>query len=74
MDNQHQHIKGYRDLSQDEIALINTIKTLGNQVGEIVGTLDDLDSTDKRWLAIARTDLQQGLMALVRSVAKPTSF
>lgn len=27
-----------------------------------------------RWLAIGRTDLQTGLMALIRAVAKPTTF
>lgn len=28
----------------------------------------------KRWLAIARTDLQTGTMAAVRAIAQPTSF
>ena len=27
-----------------------------------------------RWLSIARTDLQTGLMALTRAVAQPTTF
>ena len=27
-----------------------------------------------RWLAIARTDLQTGIMAAVRAVAQPTTF
>lgn len=36
MDNQHKQIKGYRDLSQEEIDLMNKIKTLAEQVGELV--------------------------------------
>lgn len=74
MDNQHQHIKGYRDLSQEEIDLMNAVKVIGEQVRSTIQTLDDMDSIDKRWLNIARTDLQKGFMALVRSIAKPNSF
>lgn len=74
MDNQHTRIKGYRDLSQEEIDLMNAVKSIGEQVRETISTLDDMDSIDKRWLNIARTDLQKGFMALVRSIAKPESF
>ena len=35
MDNQHKQIKGYRDLSQEEINLMNKIKALAEQVGEL---------------------------------------
>ncbi len=36
MDNQHKQIKGYRDLSQEEIDLMNKIKAMAEQVGELV--------------------------------------
>jgi len=36
MDNQHKQIKGYRDLSQEEINLMNKIKALAERVGELV--------------------------------------
>jgi hypothetical protein len=29
---------------------------------------------DLRWLSIARTDLQKGIMAAVRAIAKPGGF
>jgi len=74
LENQHQKIKGYRDLSQVEIDLMNQIKLKGAEIGEIVNTLEALDDADKRWLAIGKTDLQKGIMALVRAVAKPESF
>jgi len=36
MDNQHRQIKGYRELSAEEIALMNEIKTKGAELGELV--------------------------------------
>jgi hypothetical protein len=36
MDNQHKLIKGYRDLSQEEIDLMNEIKAKGEEVGNLV--------------------------------------
>lgn len=74
MDNQHKKIKGYRDLSQEEINLMNKIKEKGEELGSLVQEIDSLDSTDRRWSDIGSTHLQQGIMALVRSVAKPESF
>lgn len=74
MDNQHKKIKGYRDLSQEEIDLMNQIKELGAKLGELTDRLESHADTDKRWIAIGKTDLQKGIMGLVRSVAKPESF
>ena len=36
MENQHQKIKGYRDLSQEEIDLMNEIKAIGPQVQAVI--------------------------------------
>lgn len=74
MDNQHRSIKGYRDLNSDEVTLMNTIKETGKALGELVEHLRTLPDLDQRWISIGATDLQQGLMALTRSVAKPTFF
>lgn len=74
MDNQHQHIKGYRDLSAEEIALMNQIKEQGVVLGELVQKLRAEQGVDQRWVSIGQTDLQTGLMALTRSVAQPTTF
>lgn len=41
MENQHKLIKGYRDLSQEEIDLMNKIKELASQVGEVVKQVVD---------------------------------
>ncbi len=73
MDNQHRQIKGYRELSQEEIDLMNRIKEQGIELGKLVDELGAI-GVDPRWLAIGKTDLQKGLMALTRSVAQPGFF
>jgi hypothetical protein len=85
MKDQHEKIKGYRDLTQEEIDLMNEIKGKAEEVGELIQRMghlpgspcdapDGTTAPNGRWLAIAQTDLQKGFMALVRSVAKPTTF
>jgi hypothetical protein len=75
VDNQHQKIKGYRDLSEAEIADMNDAKGLAEQVGDLCKKFEmERPNVDKRWLAIAKTDLQKGFMALVRSIARPETF
>jgi hypothetical protein len=83
MDNQHKMITGYRDLTQEEIDLMNRIKAVGEQVRELLSSMSygspdggeaPPAAADARWFAIARTHLQEGFMALTRSIAKPTSF
>lgn len=89
MDNQHQKIEGYRELSREEIELINTIKGYGILLEGLVDKCRRVDVEEgkngdrehderldeaSRWRAIAKTHFQQGLMALTRSVAKPNFF
>ena len=74
MNNQHKQIKGYRDLSQEEINLMNEAKSLAVQVGDLVAKIQATPLTDKRWASIGQTDLQKGFMSLIRAVAQPTTF
>ena len=97
MENQHRKIKGYRELSQSEIDLMNRIKSKGaellvlqaelnqmllDQAGEksrsaAANALDHAElerftlSEPFRWAEIGKTDIQTGIMALVRAVAQP---
>lgn len=71
---QQQNIKGYRELSAEEKALINQIKELGITMGCMVQKLRAEQGVDQRWVSIGQTDLQTGIMALTRSVAQPTTF
>jgi hypothetical protein len=76
-------ITGYRNLSKAELATINRIKALAEEVGALCNSLDGPVSgidgegaffPDGRWRSIAQTQLQQGFMALTRAVAQPTTF
>lgn len=78
-----QQISGYRHLTQVELDLINRIKDTEQQVGELLASISYGNPgggaapegvADVRWFAIAKTDLQKGFMALVRSIAKPEGF
>ena len=104
MENQHRKITGYRDLSAEEIDLMNRIKAKGAELlslqAELVALLEaqlrsktgnllaespySSDANRQaelkrfeaaepmRWAAIAKTDIQTGIMALVRAVAQPS--
>jgi len=90
MENQHRKISGYRELSQDEINLMNEIKEKGKELSLLRDKLSEVVGWDSppppsaeeteplaqsiRWLEIGSDHLQQGLMAWTRSVAKPEFF
>lgn len=88
MDNQHKLIRGYRDLSEEEIESMNAVKAEGEVLSELCLTLRErvqrmptgslVEKAEKeealRWLDAGELQLQQGLMAITRSIARPTSF
>ena len=83
MENQHRKIKGYRDLSQQEIDLMNKVKDKGAELGLLIKEISELNGlgldSEQRFdrrdcLAYAEKDLKQGIMWCVRSVALPQSF
>ena len=67
-------VTGYRQLNEQEAALMNEIKAHGVQIGTLVEKLRATQGIDQRWVSIGATDLQTGTMALVRAVAQPTTF
>lgn len=88
MDNQHKQIKGYRDLSEAEIDLMNEVKDHAERTRDLLNRIDmhieaqahdperphSVVTSPARWLAEGRTDLQKGFMCVIRSIAQPTSF
>lgn len=85
MKDQHTLISGYRDLSQEEIDLMNEIKQMEAKVLALVQKVErkldsQMEEGDTRrvlcahaftWADVARIDLEKGFMSLVRSVAQP---
>ena len=74
MENQHRQIKGYRELTQEEINLMNEVKQKGVELGDLFEKLEKIENIDKRWLSIGKTDLQKGLMATTRAIERPAFF
>lgn len=66
-----QGVRGYRDLTDDEVALINTIKELQEHLAVVWASVYMREETDHRWADIAKGHLEEGVSALVRSIAKP---
>jgi len=73
-ENKMSDIKGYRNLTDEEIGLINLIKSEGEVISLLVDKIRGTSDVDQRWISIGVTQLQQGLMALTRAVARPTNF
>ncbi len=78
-------ITGYRQLSPDEVALMNEGKALAEQCGAYIAKLRTYTQEqanshnsgpvlDQRWISIGATDLQRGFMAVIRGIAQPTTF
>ena len=67
-------ITGYRQLNEEEAALMNLFKEKAEEIGLMVERLMAREDVDKRWVAIGKTHLQQGFMAVIRGIAKPTTF
>jgi hypothetical protein len=67
-------ITGYRQLTAGEIHWINRVKEKAKEVGYLLDEIRIHGDPDPRWLAIGKTDLQQGFMAVIRAIAKPEGF
>jgi len=73
MENQHRKISGCRDLSQGEIDAMNAVKAAEASFAGLWRELGTIDGVDRRWLAVARTHIEEGCSAAVRAVARPAS-
>lgn len=68
-------ITGYRQLTPEEVALMNEGKALAEQCGQYIAKLRERGTQlDQRWVSIGATELQQGFMAVIRGIAQPTTF
>ena len=71
MDNQHKKIRGYRDLSQAEIDLMNEVKAHEARWNSLVDRLRATPSLDQRNVALAATHAEDAFMRAVRAIAQP---
>lgn len=64
-------VSGYRPQSADAVSLVNTNKVAEEEVLRLLDRLATRPDIDKRWLAIGRTAIEQGFMAVNRAVFQP---
>lgn len=64
-------VKGYVDQTTVNIELVNENKVDEERILRKMDDLAEHANVDKRWLAIARTDIEKGFMALNRAIFKP---
>lgn len=57
--------------SQMAMGLVNRNKIFEEQCLRIIDELRNLPSVDQRWVSVAKTNLEQGFMALNRSIFQP---
>ena len=65
-------VPGYRPQDDAAIAKVRELKVAEERVLRILDRLKDDPSIDGRWLAIGRTEIEQGFMAASRAVFKPS--
>lgn len=64
-------VAGYRPQSNIKVGLVNKNKEIEERVLRILDDLRNDSSLDQRWLAIGRTHIEQGFMAVNRAVFQP---
>lgn len=74
MQDQHKLIKGYRDLTQTEIDLMNAIKVKGNELGALIEDLQKNPEFDQRFIASGKTKIQYGIQGVIRGITRPEGF
>ena len=67
------NVTGYRTLTNAEILAMNQLKQASRAfLAELEAVATHLPEADRRWLAIARTDMQTACMAACRAVTRPS--
>ena len=64
-------VPGYRPQGDDDVTRVTTNKHLEERILRVLDELGVDPAVDKRWLAIGRTQIEQGFMAVNRAIFKP---
>lgn len=63
-------VRGYVAQSPEAIDMVNINKEVEERLLRILDMLEQGDKVDKRWLAIGRTHIEQGFLAINRAIFK----
>jgi hypothetical protein len=64
-------VAGYRAKSDQTVAQVNRNKEIEEDVLRVLDALKEIADVDQRWLAVGRTHIEQGFMAVNRAIFKP---
>lgn len=64
-------VLGYRAQAEENVDLVNTNKQLEEVLLSRLDLFAQMEEIDKRWLAIGRTQIEQGFMAINRAIFRP---
>lgn len=64
-------VSGYKPQSDDRVATVNVNKALEERVLRQLDEMKADATVDQRWLAIGRTAIEKGFMAVNRAVFQP---
>lgn len=64
-------VAGYKPQTAEAVALVNGNKRIEEEILRLMDAMQGTPEFDQRWLAIARTQIEQGFMALNRAVFRP---
>lgn len=64
-------VSGYRPQSANAVSVVNNNKAIEERVLRMLDDIGQMTDVDQRWLAIGRTHIEQGFMAVNRAVFQP---
>lgn len=64
-------VSGYKPQDASRVQLVNINKDLEERLLRFLDVLAGDPEVDKRWLAIGRTEIEQGFMAVNRAIFRP---
>jgi len=64
-------VQGYRPQSEEAVLIVNIMKATEEKLLRALDDLAERDDIDKDWLEIGRKQIEQGFMAVNRSVFRP---
>lgn len=70
-DHQPLPVSGYQPQCSAAVTLVNANKAAEERILRLLDALKADPSVDQRWLSIGRTQIEQGFMAVNRSIFKP---
>lgn len=70
MDNQHRKIKGYGELSQEDIDLMNRLSALGDQIEEVLSVVNEQIKQHQHYIQQAAEDVRMARGPAAKKVAQ----